>query len=107
MSEKEYLRLKHLNEIMANRIEYLEAENKKLLECSRQTYSSEDVKSMIKDLMDAKAKNISLSEELKQIKKKYKDMFFATEKLKERLKSQTDEFQMILDLASKNPTIKM
>ena len=34
-------------------------------------------------------------------------MFFATEKLKERLKSQTDEFQMILDLASKNPTIKM
>ena len=107
MTEKEYLRLKHLNEIMANRIEYLEAENKKLRECSRQTYSSEDVKSTIKDLMDAKAKNISLSEDLKQIKKKYKDMFFATEKLKERLKSQTDEFQMILDLASKNPTIKM
>ena len=107
MSEKEYLRLKHLNEIMANRIEYLEAENKKLRECSRQTYSSEDVKSMIKDLMDAKAKNISLSEDLKQIKKKYKDMFFATEKLKERLKSQTDEFQMVIDLASKNPTIKM
>ena len=52
MSEKEYLEIKRLNETLVKRIEYLENENKKLQERPTQCYSSEEIKSIIKDLID-------------------------------------------------------
>ena len=107
MSEKEYLEIKRLNETLVKRIEYLENENKKLQERPTQCYSSEDIKSIIKDLIDTKTQNRALTKELRQLQKEYKNVVLSATELKEQLKSQMDEFQNVLELAAKDPTIKM